>query len=80
MVRPSFIASTVSGIIILIASIISILNMKALSKDSFKLVTILLLIGIAFGIHAIGHYYEEIYFDFNPLVGKWKVNDDPITK
>ena len=31
---------------------------------------------ISFSMHGIQHYYEEIYFDYNPLVGKWKINDD----
>ena len=77
MVRPSFIASAVSGTIILIANLIAIVNLSVLSKDSFKLISVLLLIGIGFGIHGICHYYEEIYFNFNPLVGKWIPDDDP---
>jgi len=77
MARPSFIASTISGTIILIATFIAIGNISSLSKDSFKLISVLLLIGIGFGIHAMNHYYEEIYFDFNPLIGKWTPNDEP---
>lgn len=77
MVRPSFIACSISGTIILIATLIAIANISSLSKDSFKLISILLLIGIGFGIHANNHYYEEIYFNFNPLVGKWTPNDEP---
>ena len=77
MVRPSFIASAISGTIILIATLIALINLSTLSKDSFKLISVLLLLGIAFGIHGISHYYEEIYFNFNPLVGKWTPDDYP---
>ena len=77
MVRPSFIASAISGTIIIIATLIAIVNLSSISKDSFKLVSILLLLGIAYGIHGISHYYEEIYFNFNPLVGKLTPDDDP---
>jgi len=36
----------------------------------------ILLISIAFGIHALLHHYEEIYYNFNPLNGKWHIYDE----
>ena len=73
--RPSFIISRFSGIIILIATILFILNIKAISKDTIKLIQILLLFAIGLGNHAISHYYEEIYFNFNPLTNNWTIYD-----
>ena len=73
--RPSFIISTLSGIIILIATILFAVNIKAISKDTTKLIQILLLLAIGLGNHAISHYYEEIYFNFNPLTNNWAIYD-----
>ena len=41
---------------------------------------LLLSFSIALGIHGIQHSIEEIYYDFNPLVNKWKVRDDVANK
>lgn len=73
--RPSFIVSVLSGLIIFIAVIIFILNFKILSMNTPKFIELLLLIGIAFGVHSISHYYEEIYFNFNPLTNNWAIYD-----
>ena len=75
--RPSFIISAISGTIIFIASILFFINIKSISKDINMFIGLLLLIGIGFAIHGISHYYEEIYFNFNPLTNNWKVNDKP---
>jgi len=73
--RPSFIVSVLSGLIIFIAAIIFILNFKILSMNTPKFVELLLFLGIAFGVHGISHYYEEIYFNFNPLTNNWTIYD-----
>jgi hypothetical protein len=75
--RPSFIASAFSGTLIFISLILFIINFKEIKNDSFKIILLITLLGIGFGIHGINHVYEEIYFDFNPFIGKWKVNNDP---
>lgn len=80
MTRPSIIASSFSGLLILIAILFSIQKRNEILQDSYKSIIILLLIAIGLGIHGLSHYYEEIYFDFNPLVGKWKINDEPQQK
>lgn len=77
MVRPSMIASSLSGLLILIASLFYLTKINEFSQDSFKNIIVLLLIAIGLGIHSISHYYEEIYFDFNPFAGKWKIRDSP---
>ena len=76
--RPSFIISAFSGTIILIATILFFINIRTISKNPSVLIVIMFLLGIAFAIHGISHYYEEIYFNFNPLTNDWKVNDKPI--
>jgi hypothetical protein len=76
--RPSFIISALSGTIIFIAIILFFINIKTISKDPKILTELLFLMGIGFAIHGISHYYEEIYFNFNPLTNDWKVNDKPI--
>ena len=73
--RPSFIISAISGTIIFIATILFIVNIKGISKDTNKFIELLLLIGIGFAIHGISHYYEEIYFNFNPLTNNWIIYD-----
>ena len=72
--RPSFLGAGLSTIIATIATILFLMNYKTMSNKN--IIKILLLISIAFGIHAQSHYYEEIYYDYNPLVGKWKVYDE----
>lgn len=76
--RPSFILSAISGTIILIATIMFIINIKTVSSNINTFIELLLLIGIGFGLHCISHYYEEIYFNFNPLTNNWNVNDKPV--
>lgn len=73
--RVSFLISIISGFILLIASILFIMNYKTITSI-YSIITILILLSIGYGIHGLQHANEEIYYDFNPLVGKWKVNDD----
>ena len=78
--RSSFIASALSGTIIFIAFILFCINFKSISKNPYEFIIILSLIGIGFGIHSVSHYYEEIYYDFNPFIGKWSGKDTPSLK
>jgi len=80
--RPSFIVSCISGVIIFIAFIIFIFYTISINKDEkiFKNIILLSLLGIGIGIHGISHVYEEVYFDFNPLINKWQINDEPSFK
>ena len=73
--RPSFLAASLSGLVLLYATILLICDYKELSKDNF--IIILFLMALGYGVHGIQHSYEEIYYDFNPFVGKWKISDDP---
>ena len=78
--RPSFIASALSGTIIFAALILFFINYQNISKNPYEFIVILTLIGIGFGIHSVSHYYEEIYYDFNPFIVKWPGKDEPSVK
>jgi hypothetical protein len=71
--RPSFIAQIFSGLLILI-SLFFLIKFKF--DDPFKSIILLLAFSIAIGIHGLQHSVEEIYYDFNPLDGKWKIRDN----
>lgn len=74
--RPSFLAHVISAIILSIAIILFIINYNKL--NTINLIIITLLLSIAIAIHGISHMLQEIYFDYNPLIGKWIVNDYPL--
>ena len=74
--RPSIFGHMFNGFLLLIAMILFLQNYKKLSQES--LIEFALLFSIAFGVHAILHHYEEIYYDFNPLANKWKIKDNAI--
>ena len=76
--RPSFIIGIISGTVIFIATILFLLNMSKFTQ--YELINLLIIIGIAYGIHGIQHVYEELYFDFNPLIGKWIPKDEKLEK
>lgn len=80
--RPSFISTGISGTLAFIGTVFILIEIYK-NYNNMNLLTIgmlLLLMAIAFGVHAIGHYVEEIYFNFNPLIGKWAINDYPVNR
>ena len=74
--RPSFIIGMLSGLLIFVSIIIAIINYNIISKDITTSLVVLLMFSITIGIHGIHHVYEELYFNFNPLKGKWIPNDE----
>jgi hypothetical protein len=72
--RVSFVINILTSIILIIAIIVFIKNYKRIENIN-QMIIILLLFATAVGIHGIQHSIEEIYYDFNPLAGKWKIND-----
>lgn len=74
--RPSFFGHVINGFLILIAVVLFFQNYKTISPES--MIEFALLFSIAFGIHSIIHFYEEIYYDFNPFGNKWKIRDDAV--
>jgi len=75
--RPSIIASSLSGIILLIVIVLFFYNLEQLKQNPYQIMVILSLLGIGIGIHAENHYEEEVHYDWNPLQGKWTGNDTP---
>jgi len=71
--RPSFILQIVSGFLILYSILLISQNYKTYvdDTDKYKLIIIVFVASIAFGIHGIQHSIEEIHYNFNPLEGSW---------
>jgi hypothetical protein len=80
--RPSFLSHIANGLLLLVAFIILCIKHQQIQNETSitNIVGILLLLSIAVGVHGIMHHYEEIYYGFNPLVGKWKMRDDMINQ
>lgn len=74
--RPSIFGHALNGFLLLIAAVLFLQNYKSISQET--MIEFALLFSIAFGIHAILHHYEEIYYNFNPLDKKWKVYDNAV--
>jgi hypothetical protein len=74
--RPSFLAHIINGVIAFIATFMFIFNYGTFeTKDK---IIILSLLSIAWGMHAILHHFEEIYYGFNPLKGQNYISDVPL--
>lgn len=72
MCRPSIYGHFLNGILLFIGIIYIILSRA--QYDNKELGIIFVLLSIAIGVHALTHYFEEIFYDFNPLAGKWKIH------
>jgi hypothetical protein len=73
--RPSFIAFIINGLFIFLSMLYVIYNYNAIM--GVQTIILLLLFSIAIGVHAMLHHIEEIVYDFNPFVGKWRLRDRP---
>ena len=74
--RPSFIMQILNGLTTVIATVLFVMNYKEM--DTETIIKMLFLMSIAFGIHALLHHYEEIYYGYNPLTGKLNIRDTKI--
>lgn len=76
--RPSFILQILSGFLILYCILLISQNYKTYldEPDKYKLIVIVFLASIAFGIHGIQHSIEEIHYNFNPFEGNWGENNN----
>jgi len=74
--RPSLFGHAFNGFLLLVAIILFFQYYKTLSPES--MIEFALLFSIAFGIHAILHHYEEIYYDFNPYQNKWRIHNNAV--
>lgn len=71
--RASFLSFILCAILATYASIMFFINYNNMSNEA--IIMSLFLMSIVWSMHTMHHYYEEIYFDFNPLVGKWAIHD-----
>ena len=79
--RASFVYHQITAIISIISTLISLYWMykNYNAKDSaYKTAIILILLSISWGVHGLIHFWEEVYFDFNPLAGKSTIHDFPV--
>lgn len=71
--RPSFVGHVINGILAFIGTILFLKYYETFTSE--QLVSLVLLLSIAYGVHAILHHYEEIYYDFNPYNNKWTIRN-----
>lgn len=74
--RSSFVSFIACLLLTLFATVLFIVYYKEM--DMATIIQLLFLMAIAWGIHTIHHYYEEVYYGYDLLQNKWKVNDLPI--
>ncbi len=64
-ILPSFIAMIVGVFVLVLANGLFIRNFKKINiKDN---IIILVLVSIAISLHAILHFLNEVYYNFNPI-------------
>lgn len=71
--RPSFIGACINGLLMTVVIIYTIYYWSTLGN--YEQIVLMSLIAILMGIHAFLHHIEEIYYNFNPLEGKWKYDE-----
>ena len=70
MIKVSYLAHIISGLLILIALVIIFNNRQSEELKGIKLANLILFLSTAIGIHGISHILAEKFFDFNPLENK----------
>ncbi len=71
--RPSFLGLVTTGFLILIAFCLIIYHRKSIKMTEF--IVVIILLSIAISVHSLQHNVEEIFYNFNPLIGKWTTRD-----
>ena len=67
--KPSLVATAIHGIIMTIVIIMTVVHWNTLTN--YRKIIIISLLSIQIAIHAVLHHILEIYYDFNPLDGKY---------
>jgi hypothetical protein len=67
MLTPSFLAHVLNGLCFLVIIIIVVSNYYAGKKQNMELISLILLLSIAIGVHGISHLLQEVYYGWNPL-------------
>jgi disulfide bond formation protein DsbB len=73
MVKPSFLAQILNAAFLMAAIYVFAVSYQQLSNSN--IIIILLLMSLAFGIHGLMHAVDEIYYGYNPLEGKWSMDE-----
>jgi hypothetical protein len=73
--RPSFIGQAFNGLLMLATLIYAFVYWKVLSN--YEQIVVISLLSIQIGLHSVLHHIEEIYYNFNPLEGKWGNSKEP---
>lgn len=78
--RPSFLAHIVNALFLLLGLLYAGYYVWKNYDDmtSLELGELFLLISLAVGVHGLIHVMEEVYFDFNPLIGANKIYNHPV--
>lgn len=63
--RPSIVAQGASGILILVVIFLIYKNYDEIAPK--ELISMLLLVAIGITLHGVGHTFEEVLYDYNPL-------------
>jgi hypothetical protein len=65
---PSFYAHVLNGLFLLIAIILVVMNMNELKRLKLsKLIHLVVLFSIGFGVHSLSHLGLERVYGFNPI-------------
>ena len=67
MMKPSFMAQAISGILIAWAIYIIIVNRESVELQGINQAKILLFLSSAIALHGMLHMWAEIYYRYNPL-------------
>lgn len=80
--RPSFIFHQIAAVFTTIGTLAGFywLINNYQNTDSSYVTALFLIMAIAWSVHAANHFHEEVYYDFNPLVGKVAVQNEPIVR
>jgi len=76
--HPSFISLAITGLLIFVSIIMSILNFNALTI--YETIMILFLMAISIAVHGIQYFNEDIFYDYNPLYGQLVPRDMTIPR
>jgi|LauGreDrversion4_2_1035121.scaffolds.fasta_scaffold304479_1 hypothetical protein len=70
LISPSVMSLVTTGLLLLVIIILIITNFRQILKlELYKLLTLIAIITVAFGIHGLLHSSAEINYNFNPY--KW---------
>ena len=71
MIIPSHLALSASGLLIGVALVLLFMEMnKGTVVQGMLLINLVLFLSTAISLHGLLHMGAEVYYDYNPLIGK----------